>query len=132
MNASRLESCPCSYDERPNKDRSLGHSKRCASHPIPACMLCNRHVLLLCIISPIGLICQLARCIAKVSNFPCQGTASLLLRGGSHLEIVIIFGLFQMDLLLDRQATDLSSNYVGMAVLSHRGSDSLCIHAFCN
>lgn len=72
------------------------------------------------------------RCIAKGFNLPCQRTASLLLRGDSHLEIVITIGLFQMDLLLDPQATDLSSNYVRMAVLSHRGSDPLYIHTFCN
>lgn len=95
-------------------------------------MLRNQYVLLLCIILPVRLLYQLARCITQGFNFPRQRTASLLLRGDSHLEIVITIGLFQMDLLLDPQATDLSSNYVRVAVLSHRASGPLCIHTFRN
>lgn len=70
----------------------------------------------------VRLLYQLARCITKGFNFPRRRTASLLLRGDSHLEIVINICLFQMDLLLDPQATDMSSNYVRAAVPSHRAS----------
>lgn len=55
-------------------------------------------------------------------KYPLPTHCIFVTRGDNHLEIVIFMGLLLVD-SLDLQATDLSSNYVRMAVLSHFGSD---------